>query len=189
MHRSLLLYPIDQSILDHIVILNIIEINVAFLIKQNVGIAIYYFSVFVLLELNYKFVIEFVPVALVLSKTCVMAAIESATVQDDCKEVIELAVVEVYELLLQILVLNFSAILAYTLHLDIRLVQVIIQHKVTHIEPLNRIVHWSVLLLVAQVPLEALKRDDQNRRSSKHLNLFDCLLVRLTLAAVPLVLP
>ena len=91
--------------------------------------------------------------------------------------------------MLQILVLNFLAILADTLHLDITNIQIIIQHEVTHIQPLDRVVHRRVLLLVAQVPLEALERNYQDGRRPEHLNLFDRLLVRLALAAVPLILP
>ena len=37
--------------------------------------------------------------------------------------------------------------------------------------------------------LEALQRDDQDRRCLEDLDLLDCLLVCLTLAAVPFVLP
>lgn len=39
------------------------------------------------------------------------------------------------------------------------------------------------------MPLKSLKCNDQYRRSPEHLDLFDSLLVRLALAAVPLVFP
>ena len=73
--RSLLGSATNQPILYHVIILDIIEIDVSLLVEQDVGIAVYYFSPFVFLELDYELVVEFVPIILIFGKTGVVPAI------------------------------------------------------------------------------------------------------------------
>ena len=72
---SLLLYPTDQSILYHVIILDVVKIDVPFLVEENVRIAINYFSLFVFLKLYYEFIVELVPIILILCQTGVVTSI------------------------------------------------------------------------------------------------------------------
>ena len=57
-----------------------------------------------------------------------------------------------------------------------------------HVETLNGVVDWSVLLLVCNETFEPLESDDQDRWCLVDLNLLDCLFMSLALVTVPLVL-
>ena len=90
--QSLLVHD-NQAILDHIVILDVVKVDVPLLIKENVGIGVYDFALIVLLQLNDKLVVEFIPGVLVARQRGVVTAVECSTVQDHCEQVIELAVI------------------------------------------------------------------------------------------------
>jgi len=121
-------------------------------------------------------VVELVPVLIVFHQSCVVASIESASVEDDSKQVIDLVIHN-------LLVLN--KLIRLVLPQVYRLVS---DHKVLHVQILNRVVDRSILLNASVLTFEPFQGDYQNRRHFVNLYFFKCLLVLLALVTIPFVL-
>ena len=121
-------------------------------------------------------VVELVPVLIVFHQSCVVASIESASVEDDSKQVIDLVIHN-------LLVLN--KLIRLVLPQVYRLVS---DHKVLHVQILNRVVDRSILLNASMLTFEPFEGDYQNGRHFVNLYFFKCLLVLLALVTIPFVL-
>ena len=77
-------------------------------------------------------IVEFVPIAIIFDKRCVMSSIESTCMQDHRKEIINL-------------IIN---LLSY--------------HEILHVKTVNRVVHWRVLFDIGVLSLESLQSYNQN---------------------------
>jgi len=121
-------------------------------------------------------VVELVPVLIVFHQSCVVASIESASVEDDSKQVIDLVIHN-------LLVLNKLIRLVFP-----QVYRLVSDHKVLHVQILNRVVDRSILLNASVLTFEPFQGDYQNRRHFVNLYFFKCLLVLLALVTIPFVL-
>ena len=86
--RHGLLQSINQLILDRVIVLDVVEVNIALLVEKNIRVAVDYFSLVVFLQLDHELVIELVPSAFVARQGGVVPTVQGATVEHDGEQII-----------------------------------------------------------------------------------------------------